>query len=131
MTSRPLLAALALVSCGSSAASPIDASAPDHPCTSRGDEPAALDTGSGTLAGTLELPAGCGSLPVALFHAGSGPTDRDGNSPGARNDSLKLLAEALAERGIASLRFDKRGIGKSAAAGPASERDYHFATLVD
>jgi pimeloyl-ACP methyl ester carboxylesterase len=130
---RSLAVLVLLCSCGGVSSAPILDAAPDAPCTIRGTEPASLDTGTGTLSGTLELPAACGPLAVALFHAGSGPTDRAGNSvalPG-RNDSLKLLAEALAERGIASLRFDKRGIGKSAAAGPASERDYHFATLVD
>jgi pimeloyl-ACP methyl ester carboxylesterase len=90
-----------------------------------------LDTGTGTLFGTLALPGGCGPFPVALIHAGSGPTDRDGNGPSARNDSLKLLAEALAARGIASVRTDKRGIGASAAAGPASEHDLRFETLVE
>jgi pimeloyl-ACP methyl ester carboxylesterase len=90
-----------------------------------------LDTGTGVLAGTLELPAGCPPFPVVLIHAGSGPTDRDGNSAGLpRNDSLKLLAEALSGRGIASVRYDKRGIAASRAAGPSSERDYRLATLV-
>jgi pimeloyl-ACP methyl ester carboxylesterase len=128
---RALPFLLVLSGCGGATApATVDAGA-DGPCTSRGAEDVALDTASGTLAGTLELPAGCGRRAVALIHAGSGPTDRDGNSAGVRNDSLKLLAEALGERGIASLRYDKRGIGRSAAAGPASERDYHFATLVD
>ena len=61
-----------------------------------------LPTEGGTLHGTLLLPAGAAPSPVALIIAGSGPTDRDGNSaalPGA-NNSLKLLAESLAERGI-------------------------------
>jgi pimeloyl-ACP methyl ester carboxylesterase len=92
-----------------------------------------LDTGSGRLAGTVEIPAGCAPHTVALIHAGSGPTDRDGNSKGlpGKNDSLKLLAEALAGRGIASLRYDKRGIAGSAAAGPRSERDLRFSTYVE
>jgi pimeloyl-ACP methyl ester carboxylesterase len=67
------------------------------------------------LRGTLECPETAGAVCVVLIIAGSGPTDRDGNStllPG-RNDHLKLLAEGLAAEGIASLRYDKRGIGKS------------------
>jgi pimeloyl-ACP methyl ester carboxylesterase len=43
--------------------------------------------------------------------SGSGPTDRNGNqAKGMSNNSLKLLAEAFAKEGIASLRFDKRGL---------------------
>jgi len=47
--------------------------------------------------------------------AGSGPTDRDGNNPlvPERIDLLKQIAELLAAAGIASLRYDKRGIGGS------------------
>jgi len=67
--------------------------------------------------GTELTPDGVsGKVPVLLLHAGSGPTDRDGNSkllPGP-NDSLKLLAEGLARHGIASVRYDKRAIGSSA-----------------
>jgi len=91
-----------------------------------------LDTPTGKLAGSLLLPAAEGQLPVALIVAGSGPTDRDGNSnmlPG-RNDSLRMLAGALAARGIASVRFDKRGIGASAAA-MQSESMLRFETYID
>jgi hypothetical protein len=53
-------------------------------------------------------------VPVVVFIAGSGPTDRDGNSAmGLQSDAYRLLASALADRGIASLRFDKRGVGQS------------------
>ena len=57
--------------------------------------------------------------PVVLIIPGSGPTDMDGNSaalPG-KNNSLRYLAEGLAGKGIASLRYDKRGIASSASAG--------------
>jgi uncharacterized protein len=70
-----------------------------------------------------------GLVPVVLILAGSGPTDRDGNSPLGRNDAYKLLAAGLTRRGIASLRYDKRGIGASAAAGP-DERALRFDTYV-
>ncbi|MRW89126.1 alpha/beta fold hydrolase [Duganella sp. FT80W] len=79
--------------------------------------PVSLEVGGGTVYGTELTPDGIsGKVPVVLLHAGSGPTDRDGNStmlPGP-NDSLKMVAEALAKRGIASVRYDKRGIGSSA-----------------
>jgi pimeloyl-ACP methyl ester carboxylesterase len=81
--------------------------------------PIVLDTGSGTLHGTLLLPRSAEPVPVALLIAGSGPTDRDGNNPaGGHNDSLKRLAQALANHGIASVRYDKRGVAKSRAATP-------------
>ncbi|GAC1575593.1 MAG: alpha/beta hydrolase [Candidatus Elarobacter sp.] len=90
-----------------------------------------LATPTGNISGTLELPSSPGAVPVVLIVAGSGPTDRDGNSaalPG-KNDSLKGLALGLARRGIASLRYDKRGVGASAPAGPA-EKDLRFDAYV-
>jgi uncharacterized protein len=51
--------------------------------------------------------------PLVLIIAGSGPTDRDGNGPTMKSDYLKLLAENFAASGIASFRYDKRGVGKS------------------
>lgn len=95
-------------------------------------EPIELSAGSGTVYGTLLLPKAAGRMPVVLLIAGSGPTDRDGNSkmlPGP-NNSLKLLAEGLAENGVASVRYDKRGIGASAKA-MAAEADIRFDNYVD
>lgn len=76
-------------------------------------QPMRLVTATGTLHGTLELPAGRGPFPVALIIAGSGPTDRDGNdsSLGLDTDCSKLLAQYLVRQGVASLRYDKRGAG--------------------
>ncbi|MBC7919855.1 MAG: alpha/beta fold hydrolase [Ferruginibacter sp.] len=95
-------------------------------------EPVVLETSTGRLYGTVDLPRSAAPFPVALLIAGSGPTDRDGNSaalPGA-NNSLKLLAQGLATQGIASVRYDKRGIAESAKAG-TSETDLRFDTYVD
>ncbi len=75
-----------------------------------------LNTPTGDLYGTLLTPKTDQKVPVVLFIVGSGPTDRDGNSPYTKNNSLKFLAEALQEKGIASLRYDKRGIAQSSKA---------------
>lgn len=91
-----------------------------------------LDTGTGVLYGTVERPSSKAPYPVVLIIAGSGPTDRDGNSAMLKghNDSLKMLAEALSARGMASLRYDKRAIAESRAAG-LKESDLRFDTYVD
>lgn len=83
----------------------------------KGTSDVEVATASGTLVGTIDLPSGKGPWPVVLFIAGSGPTDRDGNSAALKNDCLKQLGQSLAKRGIAALRYDKRGVGASAAAG--------------
>ena len=66
-----------------------------------------------TMYGALVRPAGPGPFPAVVMVAGSGPTDRDWNSPllPGSNGSARLIAEALAEAGIASLRYDKRASG--------------------
>jgi alpha-beta hydrolase superfamily lysophospholipase len=89
-----------------------------------------LSTATGKLQGTLMLPQTEGKLPLVLIIAGSGPTDRDGNNPlSSRSDNLKLLAESLASAGIASVRYDKRGIAASVT--PAfKEADMRFDTYV-
>ncbi len=96
------------------------------------EESATLTTSSGVIHGTIDLPSGTGPFPVVLIIAGSGPTDRDGNSAmlAGKNNSLKMLAQSLATANIASLRFDKRGIAASAAAGP-KEADLRFENYVD
>ena len=67
------------------------------------------------LSGTL-LNAGK-RVPVVVIIPGSGPTDRDGNSPlGITAASYRLLAEGLAKRGISTVRVDKRGMFGSKAA---------------
>ena len=72
---------------------------------------------NGPLAGTLIDPGG--SAPVVVVIPGSGPTDRDGNSPlGVTAGTYRLLAEALAEKGVATLRIDKRGMFGSKTAVP-------------
>jgi len=68
----------------------------------------------GTLFGTLNHED---YNKLVIFIAGSGPTDRDGNSDilGGRNDSLKELSRQLNKNGISTFRYDKRTSGKSAS----------------
>lgn len=81
------------------------------------ESPYVFSSGGLSLAGTLTIPArATGKIPIVLIVAGSGPTDRNGNSGGpmrAQNNSnlYAILAWQLAERGIASVRYDKRTIG--------------------
>ncbi len=89
--------------------------------------PIQLVTKTGTLDGGIDLPPGAGPWPVVLVIAGSGPTDRDGNQPTIKNDSLKMLGQALAARGVAVLRYDRRGIGKSAGAWHQKEEEWRIA----
>jgi pimeloyl-ACP methyl ester carboxylesterase len=64
-----------------------------------------------SLAGTLTLPKGAGPFPAALLIAGSGPHDRD--EALASHRPFLVLADHLTRKGIAVLRYDKRGIAKS------------------
>ena len=76
----------------------------------------ALPAQPAPLHGTLLTPEA--PTAVAVILPGSGPTDRDGNSPmGVAASTYRLLAEGLAEQGVATVRIDKRGIAASAAAG--------------
>ena len=67
----------------------------------------------GDLAGTLAVPAGAGPFPTVLLLTGSGPIDRDSNHKRLRFEVTAQLADALAQVGVASFRYDKRGVGQS------------------
>jgi uncharacterized protein len=85
-----------------------------------------LNTHTGDIYGTLTMPLNMEKSPVVLIIAGSGPTDRDCNSPmGIKTDAYKMLAEAFAREGISTVRYDKRGIGQSKPA-MESENDLRF-----
>ncbi|MFG6449274.1 alpha/beta hydrolase [Roseateles sp. BYS180W] len=86
-----------------------------------------LKTPTGSLFGTLSEPETGAPAPVVLIIAGSGPTDRNGNGPVAQlqSNNLKQLADALSSAGIASVRYDKRGVAESVAAATA-EADLRF-----
>ena len=98
--------------------------------TFAGEEETILNTATGNIHGKLMLPECDTPCPVVLIIAGSGPTDMNGNSIGTRmtNNSLLYLAQELAANGIASVRYDKRGIGKSVAAG-GKEGDFKFVSI--
>lgn len=80
-----------------------------------------------TLAGTLVLPAADPAnrdrkSPAVVFVTGSGPQDRDETIAGHK--PFAVIADALARAGVASVRFDDRGIGSSTGSfGPASTFD--------
>ncbi|HEU0176611.1 MAG TPA: alpha/beta hydrolase [Blastocatellia bacterium] len=95
-------------------------------------EPIILETPAGKLFGSLEAPKSSAPPPVALIIAGSGPTDRNGNSPGIQgaNNSLKYLAEGLAAQGVSSVRYDKRGVAESIKAA-TRQSDLRFETYID
>lgn len=65
------------------------------------------------LAGSLMLPHSDGRFPAVLLLSGSGEVDRDENVKGLRINALREIAERLAAGGIASYRYDKRGVGAS------------------
>jgi pimeloyl-ACP methyl ester carboxylesterase len=65
------------------------------------------------LVGTACTPSATGRFPAVLMIHGSGPLDRDENMPGQKLYVFNTLAHRLADAGVASVRFDKRGCGKS------------------
>lgn len=94
------------------------------------DVPYSLWTPTGVIKGSLLIPDVKTAVPVVLLISGSGPTDRDGNQPNMKNNSMKMIAEALRSKGIASVRFDKRAIAESKAAF-TTELNLRFETYID
>jgi pimeloyl-ACP methyl ester carboxylesterase len=109
--------------------------------TSPGESPYFIEVDpSISLPGTLATPPNSihGSYPLAILVSGAGTTDRDGNNynvPG-KTDSIRLLAQGLARKGIGSYRFDKRGSGeaysleKEGIAVPYSRHAEDLATII-
>lgn len=93
------------------------------------EEPVVLKTSAGDVFGTLKVPSSKKPIPVALFIAGSGPTDRDANQPQMRSNTFKMLSDALFYNNIATLCYDKRGIAKSKV--EQKEEDLRFDDYVD
>jgi len=85
-----------------------------------------FDAAGVTVQGTVTAPEQSGTYPAVMLIAGSGPTDRDWRSPALPGDngSAKLLAEALTQRGVVVLRYDKRASGKTPVPETLSWDDY-------
>jgi dienelactone hydrolase len=94
--------------------------------TTADEKAVAIPTTNGlSLSATLTTPPGpapAAGWPALVLIQGSGPTDRDGNSrliPGVKIDLLRQISAALADAGIATIRFDKRGMNANTAQRPA------------
>ena len=100
---------------------------------SREGEAIALKTPFGVVRGTLLLPPIESPFTTVLLVAGSGPTDRDGNSEliVENNDMLYHLAQHLLDANIASLRFDKMGVGESLFNEQTMMQEYTFDNSVE
>ncbi len=90
--------------------------------TSAADRPVRIGHGDKALHGALVRPEGPAARAAVLIVPGSGPADRDGDDRKDFQHSRTqwYLAQALAQRGIVSLRYDKRGTAESAGAGEAA-----------
>ena len=73
----------------------------------------AFNSNSVRLAGTLAVPDTGGRVPVVLLIPGSGQVDRNENHKKFRLNVFYDLAKILANKGFASMRYDKRGVGAS------------------
>ena len=93
------------------------------------EEEITLETKTGDIKGSLLIPSVSEKTAVVLIIAGSGPTDRNGNNPMMTNNSLKMLAKELQKNGIASVRYDKRGVGESKSSA-LQESDLRFEDYV-
>ena len=97
---------------------------PEAPVERLLEEEVSFESAGLTLSGTLALPEGITEpVPGVLFIHGSGPVDRDGNAPRMKMDAYRQLAHALAQSGIGSLRYDKRGVGASEGVSAKASRD--------
>ncbi len=77
------------------------------------DQEIVIQANGAELSGTLCLPKQSGAFPVVLMVHGSGALDRNENAKRFKLDIFNTLAKHLVRAGVASFRYDKRGIGKS------------------
>ncbi|MEO3404370.1 alpha/beta fold hydrolase [Mucilaginibacter sp. CAU 1740] len=112
------------------AAPPVSNIIPTDPSLT--ESPITVKTLLGSISGTLAMPKDAnGKVPLVLIIAGSGPTDRDGNSPklGLHANVYKMIANELGKKGIASLRYDKRLVGQSTTS--IKENEIRFEDYVE
>jgi alpha/beta superfamily hydrolase len=129
MNKRLLSLLLFLQVLSATAQTPATARSPHPADSAAGPSDRILQTASGNIYGTLVIPDTKKKMPVVLIIAGSGPVDRNGNTRGMESNVYHMLADSLYRHGIASLRYDKRGIGQSAAA-MRSESDLTFGDMI-
>lgn len=84
---------------------------PKPPFPYRSQEVTVSSVAGVTLAGTVLIPDGAGPFPAVVFVTGSGPQDRDETLLG--HHPFLVIADYLARHGIASLRYDDRGVAHS------------------
>lgn len=122
MKKRILILIFVLVQCGLFAQTKVDFS----------ESEIALKTSSGYLYGTVTIPVNIKTSPIVIIIPGSGAPDRNGNCApiGLHTNNFKMLSESFAENGISTLRFDKRGAGKSKPT-VTSESELSFENYVD
>jgi pimeloyl-ACP methyl ester carboxylesterase len=100
------------------------------------ETPVSVKALAGSISGSLVVPKNVtGKIPVVLIVADAGPTDRNGNNSktGVNANTYKLLANDLAKKGIATLRYDKRLVGESVSVTKESQlhiEDYSDDALV-
>ncbi|HSL45345.1 MAG TPA: alpha/beta hydrolase [Anaerolineales bacterium] len=78
------------------------------------EEEVVIENGEVRLAGTLSLPQTSGPHPAIVLVSGSGLQDRNSGHPTLPGyEPFKWLADHLTRKGIAVLRYDDRGTGRS------------------
>jgi pimeloyl-ACP methyl ester carboxylesterase len=118
----PSQSAQASSRCGETTAIPVSGPAvlPDQPVT--------FESGGVTVHGTYRGAANAtGSIPAAIIIVGSGNVDRDGNGVGIGSEVYEWIADVLSAQGVASLRYDKLGVGETGL-GPYADNPAALAT---
>jgi pimeloyl-ACP methyl ester carboxylesterase len=77
------------------------------------EQEVSFESGEIELAGRVALPDGEGPFPCVLLITGSGQVDRNENHKKLQLNVFYDISRSLAQNGIASLRYDKRGVGRS------------------